>query len=37
MKRMKKTISLIVSFIVNLIAMFVILQIANEFIKYLDL
>lgn len=34
---MKKTISLIIAFIVNMVAMFVVLQIANEFIKYLKL
>lgn len=34
---MKRIVSIILAFIVELLAFFVILQIANEFIVYLDL
>ena len=34
---MKRILSIILAFIVELLAFFVILQIANEFIIYLDL
>lgn len=37
MKRIRYVLSLIFAFIINLILMFIALQIANEFIIYLNL
>lgn len=37
MKRIRYVLSLIFAFIINLILMFIALQIANKFIVYLDL